>query len=82
MGTAAWFFLAINVLKLPFSAGLGLVDGGSLAINAALAPVVVGGLFAGRALTARIPQRWFDHLVLAFAVAASVKFLLSPARLP
>ena len=76
VGTAAWFFLAINVLKLPFSAGLGLVDEGSLVLNAMLAPAVVVGLFLGRALTARIPQRWFDHLVLAFAIAASVKFLL------
>ena len=81
VGTAAWFFLAINVLKLPFSAGLGLVDGGSLALNAVLAPAVVAGLFLGRWLTARIPQRGFDHLVLAFAIAASAKFLLASASL-
>jgi len=77
VGTAAWFFLSINVLKVPFSAALGLIDGPSLALNATLAPVVVAGLFLGRALTTRIPQRWFDHLVLAFAMAASAKFLLA-----
>lgn len=82
VGTAAWFFLVINVLKVPFSAGLGLVDAPSLLLNAVLAPAVVAGLFLGRALTSRIPQRWFDHLVLAFAVAAAAKFLLPSAGLP
>lgn len=76
VGTAAWFFLVINVLKVPFSVALGLVDPSSLLLNAVLAPVIASGLLLGRALTSRIPQRWFDHLVLAFAIAASARFLL------
>ncbi|HEY5811816.1 MAG TPA: sulfite exporter TauE/SafE family protein, partial [Terrimicrobiaceae bacterium] len=30
VGTAAWFFFAINLLKVPFSAALGLINRGSL----------------------------------------------------
>ena len=82
VGTAAWFFLSINVLKVPFSTALGLLDGQSLLLNATLAPVIVAGLFAGRALTTRLPQRWFDHLVLAFAMVAGAKFLLASRGLP
>ncbi len=26
IGTAAWFFLSLNLLKVPFSAGLGLIN--------------------------------------------------------
>lgn len=75
VGTAAWFFLMINVLKLPFSAHLGFITGPGLLLNALLVPVIVGGLFAGRWITARIPQRWFDTLVLAFAMFASARWL-------
>jgi hypothetical protein len=75
VGTAAWFFLMINVLKLPFSTHLGFINGPGLLLNALLVPVIVGGLFAGRWITARIPQRWFDTLVLAFAMFASARWL-------
>ncbi len=79
VGTSAWFFLLINLLKVPFSAQLGLIDFDSLSINALLVPLIFAGLFLGRSVVARLPQRWFDILVLAFAVAAAFKLLLSPA---
>lgn len=76
VGTAAWFFLLINALKVPFSVQLGFIDGPSLMLNLVLAPAIVAGLFGGRALVARVPQKWFDTLVLAFAVVASLKLVL------
>lgn len=78
VGTSAWFFLLINLLKVPFSAQLGLITPDSLAFNALLIPGIFAGLFLGKSFVARIPQRWFDILVLAFAVAAAFKLLLSP----
>lgn len=77
VGTAAWFFLLINVLKVPFSAQLGLITGRSLVFNALLVPAIAAGLFAGRALVARIPQRLFDTLILVFALAAALKLMLA-----
>ncbi len=77
VGTAAWFFLLINVFKVPFSAQLGLINAPSLAFNAILVPAIAIGLFAGKALVARIPQRAFDTLVLAFAIIAALKLTLS-----
>ncbi|MGE3308582.1 MAG: sulfite exporter TauE/SafE family protein [Limisphaerales bacterium] len=79
VGTSAWFFLLINLLKVPFSAQLGLIDLHSLTINGVLVPLILAGLLIGRSAVARLPQRWFDILVLAFAVAAAFKLLLSPA---
>ncbi|MFN0069071.1 MAG: TSUP family transporter [Limisphaerales bacterium] len=76
VGTSAWFFLLINLIKTPFSAQLGLITADTLAFNAALVPVIVAGLFLGRAAVARMPQRWFDLLVLAFALLAAARLLL------
>jgi uncharacterized membrane protein YfcA len=75
VGTSAWFFLIINVLKLPFSLNLGLIHGDSLRFNAILIPPILVGLFLGRALVARIPQKIFDSLILAFAATASLRLL-------
>ncbi len=75
VGTAAWFFLLINLFKVPFSAQLGLINGGSLALNALLVPMVVAGLFIGKATIAKLPQRLFDTLIIAFALAAAARLL-------
>ena len=76
VGTSAWFFLLINVLKVPFSAQLGFIEPATLAFNALLIPVILSGLFLGRALVAKVPQKVFDSLILAFAIVASLKLIL------
>ena len=71
-GTSAWFFLLINVFKIPFSAGLGLIHTNTLLFNAVLIPGIVVGLFFGRWLLAHVPQRLFDGLILGFAAVAAL----------
>ena len=44
VGTLAWFFFIINVFKMPFSAGLGLIRVETLSLNAVLVAVVVVGV--------------------------------------
>jgi hypothetical protein len=75
VGTSAWFFLLINVIKVPFSAQLGLITRETLCLNALMIPCIAGGLFLGRWIVARLPQKWFDTLVLAFAMVAALKLL-------
>ena len=75
VGTAAWFFLLINLAKIPFSVQLGLITPATLAFNALLIPAIAAGLFLGRAVVARLPQRLFDSLVLFFAVLAALRLL-------
>jgi uncharacterized membrane protein YfcA len=76
VGTSAWFFLLINVLKVPFSAQLGFIEPATLTFNALLIPLILSGLFLGRALVAKVPQKVFDTLILAFAIVASLKLIL------
>jgi uncharacterized membrane protein YfcA len=75
VGTSAWFFFIINAFKVPFSVSLGLIHGNTLALNAILSPAILAGIFIGRWLTAHIPQRLFDGLLLAFAAAAAVRLI-------
>jgi hypothetical protein len=65
VGTSAWFFLVINVFKVPFSYNIGLINLETLTLNAVFAPAVLPGMWLGRWLIQRIPQRVFDSLLLA-----------------
>ncbi|MFF4698579.1 TSUP family transporter [Streptomyces chattanoogensis] len=76
LGTGAWFFLIVNAVKLPFSAGLGLIAPGALALDAALAPAVIAGAALGRACVQRIDQALFARLVLAFTALSSLNLLI------
>jgi uncharacterized membrane protein YfcA len=76
VGTGAWFFFVINLSKVPFSAGLGLIDGQSLLLTLALAPLVAVGAFSGKWLLARINQALFEALLIAFTVLAAMRLLL------
>ncbi|MFD8431706.1 sulfite exporter TauE/SafE family protein [Streptomyces coelicoflavus] len=77
LGTSAFFFLIVNVSKLPFSAGLGLIDGHSLLLDAALVVFVVPGAFLGKWAVNRINQRLFERLVIAATVVGGLQLLLA-----
>jgi uncharacterized membrane protein YfcA len=76
LGTSAFFFLIVNVSKVPFSAGLGLIDGHSLLLDAALVAFVVPGAFLGKWAVNRINQRLFEQLVIAATVVGGAQLLL------
>jgi uncharacterized membrane protein YfcA len=76
VGTLAWFFLIVNVFKLPFSAGLGLIRAETLLVALVLLPAVLMGVFSGRWILHRLPQRVFDMMLIAFAVIAAVRLIL------
>ena len=75
VGTGAWFFLLINAFKVPFSYWLGLIHGQTLLLNLALVPVILVGVFSGRWVVRRLPQRAFEVLMLAFAGIASLRLI-------
>ena len=75
VGTSAFFFLILNVIKLPFSASLNLIHPGTLLLNALLIPAIFAGLCAGRWLVHHTPQKLFDTLLLLFAVVAAARLV-------
>lgn len=75
VGTAAWFFFAINLFKVPFSVAAGGIKLSGLILVLLLYPsALIGGLL-GRAILPKIDQRVFEWLALLFTVAAGVKLL-------
>ncbi|MEU6556684.1 sulfite exporter TauE/SafE family protein [Streptomyces sp. NPDC046915] len=76
LGTSAFFFLIVNVSKVPFSVGLGLIDGRSLLLDAVLAVFVLPGALIGKWAVNRINQRLFEQLVIAATVVGGVQLLL------
>lgn len=77
LGTSAFFFLIVNVAKIPFSAALGLIDGNSLLLDAALLVFVVPGAFLGRWAVHKINQRLFDRIVIVATVVGALELLLT-----
>ena len=75
LGTAAWFFLLVNLFKLPFAAGLGLVSTDSLALSAVLAPAVLLGAAVGRVVIAWLDATRFEQVVLVVTAATSLNLL-------
>jgi len=76
VGTAAWFFLLLNVIKIPFSWNLGLIRSDTLALNLLLLPGIYLGLVAGTAVAKRIRQRDFEAAIIVLAALAGMNLLL------
>lgn len=76
LGTTAWFFFTVNVIKAPFTIGIGLLRLEHLPLVALLAPVVLACAWAGRRLVAHIPLRVFEPLVVTTTIVPTVPLLL------
>jgi uncharacterized protein len=75
IGTAAWFFLILNVSKVPPYCAMGMLTPSMLPTAAALAPLTILGALLGVYLLSRIPQRLFDILALVLAGIAAVRLI-------
>jgi uncharacterized protein len=76
VGTGAWFFLLVNVFKLPFSYHLGLITADSLRLDAILCLPMIPGALLGPVILKRINQRTFEIMVLAFTILAAIRLLV------
>ena len=76
VGTAAWFFLVLNLFKVPFSLALGLINFSSLGFSLALVPFAVAGALSGRRLITHMNQRVFEGVALVLTLVAGVRMLM------
>ena len=76
LGTAAYFFAAVNIAKLPFSIGLGILTVPTLLVDAVLVPAVVLGAWLGEMLLTRMNQRFFDVAVIVVTILGAVYLLI------
>jgi hypothetical protein len=75
VGTAAVFFLLLNLFKVPFMVHLGLITPASFSMNLLLAPIVLAGAWFGRKLVLKLDQRTFENIALALSFIAGLKLL-------
>jgi uncharacterized protein len=76
VGTSAWFFLIVNLAKVPFSIGLGLMHPVDVTRALVLSPAVLAGGLLGYATVRLISQRTFDVAVLLASALAAGALLL------
>ena len=77
VGTAAWFFFIVNMIKVPFSASLGLINTSSLTLNLLLVPGIVAGVAGGRFFLGKINQQVFEWLMIVFSLAGGLRLILA-----
>ena len=83
VGTSAWFYCAVNLAKVPVYVGLGawssggaFFTGSTLAFDAVVFPAVLIGLFSGRRMLHKLPEKAFLIGVLVLSAAGAIKLLL------
>lgn len=77
VGTGAWFFLFVNLIKVPFYVHLELITVESISFNAWLVPAIILGAFIGIKVLPIIPQKVFTILVLILAALGGINLLLN-----
>jgi uncharacterized membrane protein YfcA len=76
IGTAAWYFLILNLFKVPFMWSREMITWQTLRINLMLLPAVAVGAVVGIAILQRLPQKGFllTAKVMTFGGAAWLLF--------
>jgi uncharacterized membrane protein YfcA len=75
VGTSAWFFFAVNWLKVPFSVNLDLITAESVVLNLMMLPFIAAGAVIGIYFLTRIPQKAFTAIVQILAALAAIRLL-------
>lgn len=76
VGTGAWFFMFVNLIKIPFYISLGLITVDSITFNAWLIPTIIVGAVIGVKVVPLIPQKAFQTLILGFAIIGALRLII------
>ena len=76
LGNTAWFFFVVNLIKLPFTLALGVLNSSSLQYILPALPAVPLGALVGRRLISKINQNLFQKLTLVTAALAGLNLIL------
>ncbi len=74
IGTAAWFFLIINLFKIPFHVMVWeTIDMNTFTLNLAMFPMIMLGAFLGFRLVKIIPEKPYRIFIIASTALAALK---------
>lgn len=76
IGTAAWFFLLVNLFKVPFMADIGIIDFSSLRLSFSFMIYAVLGAAIAPLVVKHINQKVFESLIWFFVIVGGLKLIL------
>lgn len=76
IGTAAWFFLVINVIKIPFHVFVWeTISTNTFLLDLILLPAIGLGAFLGLQIVRRIPEKVYRYFIIAMTAVGAVVML-------
>jgi uncharacterized membrane protein YfcA len=77
IGTGAWFFMIVNLVKVPFHVFVWeTITWHTLSFNLLISPFIALGAIAGILLIKRVPEKAYRLFIIAVTSIAAVKLLL------
>lgn len=76
IGTSAWLFLLVNVIKVPFMMDLGIINFDSLGFSASFMPYAIAAALIAPLVVKRINQKVFELLIWVFVVIGGLKLVV------
>ena len=76
MGTAAWYFMILNWIKLPIFWSEGRITKDSFLADMGMIPFLLLGAVLGIVLLKKLPQKVFEKAVLFLSGLAAIKLLI------
>lgn len=76
VGTRSWYFLLLNIFKVPFSINLGLITVDSLKLNLTMVPVIFIGAYLGFRFLQMINLNIFNWLIRITALVAAFRLIV------
>lgn len=76
LGNTAWFFFAVNIFKLPFTLGLGILDFQSFQYIFPALPAVPVGAIVGRKIVSKIDLELFQKITLVTAALVGINLII------
>lgn len=77
IGTTAWFFLLMNVVKLPFHISMwGTVTWESLRYMLLMIPFIAFGSLLGISFVRKINETWYKRIIMIMTAIAAVRLFM------
>lgn len=77
IGTTAWFFFLMNILKLPFHIFLwGTIDGATLKYTFIALPFIGIGAWGGIWIVNHISENWYRRLIILMTAITAVRLVI------
>lgn len=77
VGTVAWIFTFINISKLPFFFGIGLIDRKILLFDLTLVWLVPIGSYMGKWMHDRISEQIFNRIIMVMVLFAGIQLVIN-----